>query len=177
MRRLLDWIYRVSGALSVVLLILIGLLTVAQMVGRLAGSNVPSADDFATFCMAGSLFLGLAYTFRRGGHVRVLTLHQRLPARIGRWMDAVCLAVAAVILAWLTWYTQDMIGTSYGMNEHTLGEIPVAKWIPMSSMLVGLTVMLVAVVDDLVVLVAKGQPSFAAAGAEANNGMPSPGAD
>lgn len=151
MRASLDWVYRVSGAISVVLLILIGALTVAQVVSRMLGSNVPSADDFATFCMGGSLFFGLASTHRAGGHARALAVRDMLPQSARRWLELGCLAVMTALLAWLAWYTLDLIITSYGLNERTLGLIPIPIWIPMLSMLIGILVMAVSGIDDLVV--------------------------
>ncbi|MEI8632394.1 TRAP transporter small permease subunit [Vibrio sp. PP-XX7] len=49
------------------------------MVGRWFGVIIPSSDDFAGFLLAASSFLGLAYTFRAGGHIRVslFTAHLR----------------------------------------------------------------------------------------------------
>ncbi len=163
MRKTLDWIYRISGVTAVAFLILVGLLTVAQVAARLAGSIVPSADDFATFCMAGSIFLGLAYTYRVGGHVRVRAVQQRISPSLRRWVEAACLGTVAAMLGWLMWYSQDMIRTSMGMNEHTLGLIPVPMWIPMTFMLVGFLVLFVAVVDDLVAVLLNGKPSYAEA--------------
>src|SRR5207344_1552732 len=78
MRRALDALYAASGAAAVAFLFLIAILTIAQMIGRLIGKPVPSADDFAGFCMAGSVFLGMTYTLRTGGHIRVLTLLTRV---------------------------------------------------------------------------------------------------
>jgi TRAP-type C4-dicarboxylate transport system permease small subunit len=171
MRLTLDWLYRISGVIAVVLLILIGALTVAQMVARLFGSNVPSADDFATFSMAGSLFMGLAYTYRAGGHVRVLSLRRWLASPARRWLEVACLAAAAATIGWLMWYTLDMIGSSYQLNERSIGMIPVATWMPMTSMLAGLLVMLVAVLDDLVTVLKGGRASYAEE--EEKEGLPS----
>ena len=172
MRKVLDWIYRISGHLAVLTLISICVLTVAQVVARIAGTIVPSADDFATFAMAGSIFLGLAHTYRIGGHVRVLTLQQRVSPAVRRWMEVGCLSAAAAMIAYLLWYTADMIASTYRMNEHTLGLIPVPTWIPMMFMLVGMFVLFLAVADDLIVVLRNGKPSYAAAEAEAAEGLP-----
>ncbi|MCL4182400.1 MAG: TRAP transporter small permease subunit [Burkholderiaceae bacterium] len=158
MRASLDWVYRISGAVSVVLLILIGALTVAQIVSRLLGSNVPSADDFATFCMGGSLFFGLASTHRARGHARALAVRDMLPKPAQHWLELGCLMVMIALLAWLAWYTLDLVMTSYGMNERTLGLVPIPVWIPMSSMLIGILVMVVSGIDDLVVALRTGKP-------------------
>lgn len=170
MRSILDSIYKVSGAAAVVSLIAIGVLTLAQVLARTAGTIVPSADDFATFAMAGSIFLGLAHTYRAGGHVRVLTLQRRIPKTARRWVEAVCLGSALAVLAYLLWFTVDMIATSKQLNEHTLGLLTVPTWIPMLSMLIGVAVLLVAVADDFVVVLRNGEPSYASA--ESAEGLP-----
>jgi TRAP-type C4-dicarboxylate transport system permease small subunit len=171
MRTWLDRLYAAAGVLAILLLIAIGVLTVAQMVARLLGSNVPSADDFATFAMAGSLFLGLAHTFRSGGHVRVLTLRQALPPGGRWWLEIACLAGAAATLAWILWFTQDMIRSSYLLNERSIGMIPVPTWIPMCTMFAGMLVFLVAILEDLVVVARGGRASYA--NEEEKEGLPS----
>lgn len=176
MRTTLDWIYRISGPAAVLMLVSIAALTLAQVAARLMGTIVPSADDFATFAMAASIFLGLTYTYRAGGHVRVRALLQAVPAKARRWMEAGCLGVAAALVGYLLWYTVDMIVVTYQLNEHTLGLLPIPKWIPMSSMLVGVLVLFVALVDDLLAVLRNGKPSYAAA--ESGDGrMPSTASD
>lgn len=163
MRKALNWIYRISGWVAVLLLIAIGVLTVAQVAARLAGTIVPSADDFATFSMAASIFLGLAYTYRLGGHVRVRLVEQRVSVSVRRWVEAGCLGTATAMIGYLLWFTLDMILSTYQFNEYTLGLIPIPKWIPMMFMLLGFLVLLIAVLDDLVVVLLNGKPSYAAA--------------
>jgi TRAP-type C4-dicarboxylate transport system permease small subunit len=163
MRRALDTIYWLSGVLAVLLLIAIGVLTVAQVTARMAGTIVPSADDFATFAMAGAIFLGLTHTYRVGGHVRVRALQLRIGAGARRWMEAGCLAVAAGLVGFLAWYTLDMILTSYRFNEYSLGLIPIPKWIPMTSMLAGFGVLLLALLDDLTVVLSGRRAAYSLA--------------
>ena len=45
-------LYGASGVLAVICLVMIGVFTVLQVGARLLGTIVPSADDFAGFCMA-----------------------------------------------------------------------------------------------------------------------------
>lgn len=162
MRKTLDLIYRASGVLAILLLISIAVLTLAQIGARLLGSIVPSADDFATFAMAGSIFLGLTHTYRIGGHVRVRWLHEFVGAEARRWLEIGSLATVAITLVWLLWFMVDMIVSSYKLNEHTLGLVPIPTWIPMTFLPVGMLVMLLAVSEDLGAVVRRRQPSYAA---------------
>lgn len=159
-RKALDALYAASGAGAVLFLILIAGLTLAQMGGRLLGKPVPSADDFAGFCMAGCVFLGMTYTLRSGGHVRVLTLLAHLAPGPRRVLEIVSAVAAVAIVGTLTWYAGDMLLVTRSAGEYTLGQVPVPKWIPMCFMLAGLVVFLVSLTDELVRLLRGGKPLY-----------------
>src|SRR4051794_23834160 len=83
-RRVLDRVYELSGCLAGLCLVAIAVLVLAQIVGRLLGILVPSADDFAGYAMGASVFLALAHTLRAGGHIRVSLIIDRLGPRARR---------------------------------------------------------------------------------------------
>jgi TRAP-type C4-dicarboxylate transport system permease small subunit len=159
-RRVLDALYAASGAAAVGFLILIAVLTIAQMLGRLIGKPVPSADDFAGFCMAGAVFLGMTYTLRSGGHIRVLTLLTRVAPGPRRALETLCAAVSVLIIGTLTWYAFGMMLDTRSFGEYTLGVVPVPKWIPMTFMVGGLIVFLIALLDELVRLLRGEMPLY-----------------
>ena len=171
MRRALDALYAASGAAAVSFLILIAVLTIAQMLGRLLGKPVPSADDFAGFCMAGAVFLGMTYTLRSGGHIRVLTLLARLAPGPRRALEILCAAASVLIIGTLTWYAADMALDTRRFGEYTLGVVPVPKWIPMLFMVSGLVVFLIALVDELVRLLRGEKPLYVAREEEATSSI------
>jgi TRAP-type C4-dicarboxylate transport system permease small subunit len=166
-RRALDALYAASGVAAVGFLMLIALLTVAQMVGRLIGKPVPSADDFAGFCMAGAVFLGMTYTLRSGGHIRVLTLLTRLAPGPRRALEILCAAASVLIIGTLTWYAAGMLLDTRSFGEYTLGVVPVKKWVPMTFMVSGLAVFLIALIDELVRLLRGARPTYVAREEEA----------
>ena len=172
MRRTLDAIYAGSGALAVTFLVMIAVLTLAQVVARLLGTLVPSAEDFAGFCMAGAVFFGLAYTLRAGVHVRLLTVLTRVPKGVRRGLELACAGLAALVVADIAYYTVDMLLTSRQMNEYTIGLIPVPKWIPMLLMVGGELVLLIALIDSFVQLVRGQTPSYMAREAEQAYSIP-----
>ena len=71
MRRFLDRLYLGCGALAAVFLVAIAVLILLSVISRLLGIYVPGLSDYAGYAMASSSFLALAYTFGRGGHIRV----------------------------------------------------------------------------------------------------------
>lgn len=161
LRRSLNATYAASGALAVTFLVLIAVLTLAQIIARLLGTIVPSADDFAGFAMAGAVFLGFAYTLRAGAHVRMLVVLSRLPGRARPWAEGICAGAAAMLVGYMIYYTVDMVLTANRMGERTLGLVPIPKWIPMLFMLTGLGVLLMALLDDLAQIVRGRKPLYA----------------
>ena len=171
-RRALDLIYAASGGLAVSFLAMIAVLTLAQIAARVMGTIVPSADDFAGFCMAGAVFLGLTYTLRVGGHIRVLTMLTHMPRTARRIFELACAGSAALVIAALVYYTVDMIISSRQLGEYTIGLVPLPKWIPMLLMLVGLSVFLMALIDAFVQLARGDKPTYIAREEEQASSVP-----
>ena len=160
MRKFLDWLYTGSGVLAGVFLILIAALSLAQICGRLFGFDAYSFDDFAGFCMAAASFLGLAHTYRRNEHIRVAILIDRLSGGRRRALEMLCLAASTFLIAYFAWYAADMVLFSYQNNDVSQGLVAVPLWLPQSGMALGLAIMTIALLEDLVTVIARGMPSY-----------------
>lgn len=160
MRRILDQIYRLSGAAAALCFVLMGLLVVSQIVSRLLGVYIPSADDMAAMFLAAGSFLALAYTLRHGGHIRVTILLHRMPEQLHRPAELFCLAAATLVTGWLAYYTAESVYYSLILNDYTIGAMPIPKWIPQIWMAVGFFILFVAFLDDLVLALRRRSPSY-----------------
>ncbi|PID75680.1 MAG: C4-dicarboxylate ABC transporter permease [Deltaproteobacteria bacterium] len=171
-RRLLDNLYRLSGLLAAVFLLLICLLVICQVgcnlidrvsalvTGTAVGLTIPSYADFTGFLLAASSFLALAYTMRSGGHIRVTLFFSRLGEGMRRIFEGWCLLVAAAITVYFAWYTGNLLYESFVYNDLSPGMVAVPLWIPQSAMLLGLVILAVSLLDDLVCLLRTGRPSY-----------------
>ena len=160
MRRAINSLYWISGLLAALSLIVIVLLVLSQMGGRWVGLQVKSADEIAGYCLAASLFLALAPTFRHGEHIRVGLVMAMLGPRARRWLDVVCLLFATALIGYFTYATIDMVWTSYAINDVSQGLLPIPLWWPQSAMAVGLLIFLIALVDDLIAVLSNRKSSF-----------------
>ena len=163
MRKFFDWLYTGSGILAGIFLILIAVLSLAQISGRLLGFDAYSFDDFAGFCMAASSFLGLAHTYRRNEHIRVALVVDRFSGGKRRALEMLCLTASTYLVGFFAWYAIDMALTSYEINDVSQGLVAVPLWLPQSGMALGLAIMTIALLDDLVVVLKQGTPSYLAA--------------
>jgi TRAP-type C4-dicarboxylate transport system permease small subunit len=147
--RILQWLYQGCGILAAISLMMIMGLILAQVIGRLFGIVVPSADEFAGYCMAASTFLALAYTFRSGGHIRVTMVIQNVPKPVAHLFEIICLLVGALLVGFFAWYTIQMVWDSFKYGDLTQGYRPIPLWIPQIPLAIGLIVLFVALMEEL----------------------------
>lgn len=159
-RRILDACYRLAALLAAACLAAVGVLVLAQIVGRWFGVIVPSAEDFAGFLLAASTFLALAYTLRSGGHIRVTLLLHRLPPRLRRGFELAVLIVALLLAGYAAWACVLLVVESWRIGEVSSGYVPVPLWIPQLPMAAGLAIFAVALLDELIRLLRGGAPEY-----------------
>ncbi|PYF82251.1 TRAP-type C4-dicarboxylate transport system permease small subunit [Marinomonas alcarazii] len=152
MSQLKEKLYLCSGLLSGLCIVIITSLLLAQIVGRLFGFIVPSAEDFAGYALAASTFLGLAYTFREGGHIRVTLLIQRFSPVPRKIQEGIILILSFALLCYLSYACGYMVYESYIYEEVSYGYIPVPLWIPQLPVAIGVIALNLAILDALVSL-------------------------
>lgn len=159
LRRALDSLYLLSGRLGAAFLAGIALAIIAQVAGRALGFTIDSTET-AGFCMAASTFLGLAFTFKQGGHIRVTLLIRYFPKKLRRIAELFCLAFTAAGLTYFTYWAADFVYFSYVFDEISPGLMAVPFWIPRSGMLLGLVIMTIAVIDEFVLVLMGALPNY-----------------
>lgn len=160
MRATLNAIYKGSGLLAGFFLVAIAVMSLIQIGGRLFGFAAYSYDEFAGYCMAASSFLGLAWTLRCNETIRMTVVINNTKGRLRHVLEIVCLVIAVAMTAFFAWSSVAMTWTSYALNDVSQGLMPMKLWIPQSGMALGLVILLIAFVDDLVVALAGGKPSY-----------------
>ena len=170
MRNALDLLYRASGGIAATFLALIAVTIVAQVVGRIIGVTVDSTES-GGFCLAGTTFMGMAYTLKSGGHIRVTLLLARLGPSLSRILDILVCGFAAFGCVFLTWETLGMTHDSWRFGELSPGLLAIPVWIPQFFMLTGVAVLTIALIDDLVLLLRGQVPGFDAPHESALDGI------
>ncbi|MFQ5973444.1 MAG: TRAP transporter small permease [Alphaproteobacteria bacterium] len=172
MRRALDLLYRGSGILAAILLAAIGLVVLLQVganlideiaswiTGEPIGLVVPSYAEFAGFFLAASSFLALAYTLRAGGHIRVSLVIQNVVGTGRRLVELWCLAAAASLSGYFSFFTIGLVLDSYAFGDLSFGMVPVPLWIPQTLVALGLVIFTIALIDEFFQVLRGEQPSY-----------------
>src|SRR3954464_13140307 len=112
-RRLLDRLYLFSGYLAGLFLIAIFVLMMLLSAGRPLGVNIPAGDDFISWCMAATAFLGLAHTFRHGEMTRVGLLIDRLSDKARHIVEIAALLTGTGFIGFFAWHAAVMTWQSW----------------------------------------------------------------
>lgn len=160
LRRGLDALYVFAGQLAAVSVLLIFLLMILAAVGRLAGWRVSWVADVVSWLCAASAFLAMAHAFKHGDFVRVTLLLEKLPRSVVRVLEVVSLSVAALAIGYLAWWAIRFTLESWQFNDIAGNMVPIPIWIPQMSFVVGAVLFAVAVVDELVIVLRGGKPTY-----------------
>lgn len=158
MRPFLDRLFNAVGYLAGLFMVGTLLTVLASILGRVHPAfDLPGADAYAGYCMAISAFLALAPTLRRGEHIRVTLLLNKLSPAGQRVLDILCHVVAIGMSAALAWYSIRLVAQSREFNDISTGLDATPLWIPQLGMAIGTTLLLAAFLGDLVLLL-RGEP-------------------
>ena len=150
MRRFLDRIY--DGAAWIAALFMVGTLlsVLAGIVDRYLALGIRGTDMYAGYCMAGAAFLALAHTLKRGEHIRVTLILQKLEGASKHRMEIWALVVATLLAALFAFYSVKLSYQSWSFHDISTGNDATPLWIPQISMAIGTLVLLIAFIDELV---------------------------
>ena len=187
MRRLLDGLYLASGGLAAAFLAascsIVMLQVTANLISELSDwmwdspitLAIPNYAQLAGYAFAAASFLGLGYTFRTDGHIRVSVLIRSVSTRGRFWLEAWCLCVACLVSLFLSWSTVIYVYDSLYFGDVSPGALAVPLWIPQSAMAFGLIVLSVAIMDRAVEFALAARTTTAVPCTSARTTAPAPG--
>ena len=172
MRNILDNLYRATLWASALCLVAIALMVGVQLAGRLLDGTLAllnlartdfvilSLNEICGYLLAGASFLALAGTLKSGAHIRVTLVLGMFSERTRRFIEIWAFGFAAAASGYMTWQLVNFTWVSFRFNEISNGVIKVPLAYPQAAMALGALMLTVALVDELVVVIRGGRPSF-----------------
>jgi TRAP-type C4-dicarboxylate transport system permease small subunit len=148
MRKPLDALYNAAAYLAA--LLLIGTLTMILLgiFGRILNFQVRGSDAYAGYLMAGSGFLALAHTLKRGEHIRVTVVSHLLKGRSHRMLELVAFGIGALLAVILAWFSLRLAWQSYVLHDISSGNDATPLWLPQTGMALGTIIFAIAIIDE-----------------------------
>jgi TRAP-type C4-dicarboxylate transport system permease small subunit len=116
-RQIMDKIAYVCGLIGSGLVPIMVFMVAVEVFMRYVLKNPPMvADEFSAYMLVALSYLGLAVTWRQGGHVRITLLVSRLPVKVAGWLRLVVLIIIFIFMVAITHSAFSMVVYAYEIN-------------------------------------------------------------
>jgi len=146
-------LYRLSGYIAAVFLILVATFILTGIASRIFGFYIRGLAEYSGYSMAASSFLALAYTFGEKGHIRITLFLEKSKEKIRRLFELWSLFVASFFSGFLSYYFIKMLIVSIQFGERSEGADEIYIWIPQLSVAIGSTIFFVCVLHNFILLI------------------------
>lgn len=159
MRKSIHWLYNFCGYAAAFFLAAIAGVTLLQIVARQLQIAIETTE-IAGFCLAAATFLGLAYTFVNGGHVRISLVSQFLNKKTGRLIELWCCTIGFLITGWAALNMTRYTIQTFDFGDLSPGMVAMPLWIPQAGVSFGLIMLSVAIAEQATVVWAGHAPAY-----------------
>ena len=135
---------------------MIALITV-DVIGRKFGHSTGVAFEISGYLLVAIIFLGLAYTLRKGKHIEISVVTNRLSQRARRWLKVATSVIGLAFIGWLFWFTLQHVITSYTFNSVSRTTLRTPIWIMESLLPIGIALLALAIIIETIKLIRHNQ--------------------
>ena len=143
-------LYRLSGYIAAVFLILIAIFILTGIASRIFGFYIRGLAEYSGYSMAASSFLALAYTFGEKGHIRITLFLEKSKGKLRKLLELWCLFVATFFAGFLSYYFIKMLIISIQFGERSEGADEIYVWIPQLSVAIGSTIFFICIFHNFI---------------------------
>lgn len=139
------WVGRVAwacGVLAAIAVVAILAIVCVETVLRQFQASLLVTDEIAGYLNAAAIFLGLAWTLREGGFIRVELLYDRAVGRLKQALRWLIVLTATAFTAITLWVCIWQVIYAFDRDTRAVSIIDTPEWIPQSVMVLGLAVLL-----------------------------------
>jgi TRAP-type C4-dicarboxylate transport system permease small subunit len=134
------------GVLAGLGIVAILVMVCTETVLRQFRSSLLVTDEIAGYLNAAAIFLGLAWTLREGGFIRVEILYDRTSGHLRQAIRWLIVLSAATFTAVMLWVCTRHVIYSFDRDTRAVSVLETPEWIPQSVMVAGLAVLLLQLV-------------------------------
>ena len=146
-------IYRFSGYIAALFLILVATFILIGIASRIFGFYIRGLAEYSGYCMAASSFFALAYTFVEGGHIRITLFLEKISGVKKKLLEIWCLIIASFYSGYVAFYFIKMLKISYEFQERSEGADEILIWIPQTSVAMGSLIFFVCVFHQFILTI------------------------
>lgn len=148
--RVVGVVTHAGGVLAAFAIVAILVIVCTETALRQFRISLLVTDEIAGYLNAAAVFLGLAWTLREGGFIRVEILYDRAKGAVRlalQWLIGLTSIAFAATMLWVCW-----LHVVYALKHDTraVSVIDTPEWIPQSVMVIGLALLLLQLLAWLI---------------------------
>lgn len=140
--RWIGLLARACGVLAALAVVAILVIVCIETVLRQFDASLLVTDEIAGYLNAAVIFLGLAWTLREGGFIRVELLYDRVQGGLKQALRWLIVLTATIFSALTLWVCIRQVIYAFDNDTRAVSIIDTPEWIPQSVMVLGLAVLL-----------------------------------
>jgi TRAP-type C4-dicarboxylate transport system permease small subunit len=113
------------------------------------------ADEFSAYMLVALSYLGLAFTWRQGGHVRITLVVSRLPAKAASWIRLIVLILIFIFLVGLTHAGYKMVVYAWQIDLRSDSWLTVPLFWPQLTVFIGFVTLTLMLPVEIAKVIAK----------------------
>lgn len=135
---LAAWIGRGFGVFATLAVVAVLVVTAVNVAGRyLFSAPLRGSEEATGFLVVVMVMLGAAEVYRRGDHIRIDILTERLGPGAARWIDILSHLAVGAFAANLLRTGLHTVGFSRSFGAYSPGYLQIPMWIPQSALVAG----------------------------------------
>jgi TRAP-type C4-dicarboxylate transport system permease small subunit len=139
------------GIFAALAILAVLVLTAINVTGRyLFTAPLRGAEEMTGFLVVAMVMLGAAEAYRRGDHIRIDLLTERLGPKGARWIDILSHLAVAAFAANLLRTGLHTVEFSRNFGAYSAGYLEIPMWIPQSALVIGGALLLAMAVLKLI---------------------------
>lgn len=151
--KFIDSMVIISGHVSGWLVPAMIVLIVIEVFMRYVLHNPPMvADEFSAYMLVALSYLGMAYTWKQGGHVRITLFVRRLPKKIAIWIRLIGLLISFCFLVGLNHSCLNMVIYAQKINLRSDTWLTFPLFWPQLTVLIGFVFLALTIFSEMVQL-------------------------
>ncbi|GAB6074986.1 TRAP transporter small permease subunit [Nautilia lithotrophica] len=111
------------------------------------------ADEYSGYFYLAYVFLGLGFTFKENGHIRITIIYSKMPKNIRKIMDLFAGIIALAVVGFIFYRSIILCWESYSYEMVSEGVSETPLYLTQIPMVVGLFIFLLAIVGFLIKVV------------------------
>lgn len=147
--RFADAVSNIAAVLAGTCVVAILLIVCAEVILRQFKNSMLVTDEIAGYLNAAIVFLGLAYTLKSGGFIRVEVVYDALPRALRAAVTWIFTSIATVFVGLIFYYAVLHVLYAFEQDTRAISVLDTPEWIPQSVMVAGLAVLFLQLIAFL----------------------------